>query len=86
MIQMIQIFIWTAIIDIYLLLAINLMLSIYKRIKDIQKISEKKKDRILLEEYTQIYNLSDLSTSSLVKSVNTRSDELIKRIKERYND
>ena len=83
---MIQIFIWTTIIDIYLLLAINLILSIYKRIKDIQKISEKKKDRILLEEYTQIYNLSDLSTSSLVKSVNTRSDELIKRIKERYTD
>lgn len=83
---MTQIFIWTAIIDIYLLLAINLILSIYKRIKDIQKIPEKKKDRILLEEYTQIYNLSNLSTSSIAKSVNTRSDELMKRIKERYND
>ncbi len=83
---MTQILIWTAIIDIYLLLAINLTLSIYKRIKDIQKISEKKKDRILLEEYKQIYNLSDLSTSSIAKSVNTRSDELMKRIEERYND
>ena len=83
---MTQIFIWTAIIDIYLLLAINLTLSIYKRIKDIQKISEKKKDRILLEEYKQIYNLSDLSTSSIAKSVNTRSDELMKIIEERYND
>ena len=83
---MIQIFIWTAIIDIYLLLAINLILSIYKRIKDIQKISEKKKDKILLEEYKQIYNLSDLSTSSIAKSVNTRSDELMERIEERYND
>lgn len=83
---MTQIFIWTAIIDIFLLLAINLTLSIYKRIKDIQKISEKKKDRILLEEYKQIYNLSDLSTSSIAKSVNTRSDELMKRIEERYND
>lgn len=83
---MTQIFIWTAIIDIYLLLAINLILSIYKRIKDIQKISEKKKDKILLEEYTQIYNLNDLSDSSIVKSVNARSDELMKRIKERYND
>ena len=83
---MTQIFIWTAIIDIYLLLAINLILSIYKRIKDIQKISEKKKDKILLEEYKQIYNLSDLSTSSIAKSVNTRSDELMERIEERYND
>lgn len=83
---MTQILIWTAIIDIYLLLTINLTLSIYKRIKDIQKISEKKKDRILLEEYKQIYNLSDLSTSSIAKSVNARSDELMKRIKERYND
>ena len=83
---MIQIFILTAIIDIYLLLAINLILSIYKRIKDIQKISEKKKDKILLEEYKQIYNLSDLSTSSIAKSVNTRSDELMERIEERYND
>lgn len=83
---MTQILIWTAIIDIYLLLAINLTLSIYKRIKDIQKNSEKKKDRILLEEYKQIYNLSDLSTSSIAKSVNTRSDELMKRIEERYND
>lgn len=83
---MTQIFIWTAIIDIYLLLAINLILSIYKRIKDIQKISEKKKDKILLEEYAQIYNLNDLSDSSIVKSVNARSDELMKRIKERYND
>lgn len=83
---MTQIFIGTAIIDIYLLLAINLILSIYKRVKDIQKISEKKKDKILLEEYTQIYNLNDLSDSSIVKSVNTRSDELVKRIKERYND
>lgn len=83
---MTQILIWTAIIDIYLLLAINLTLSIYKRIKDIQKIPEKKKDRILLEEYKQIYNLSDLSTSSIAKSVNTRSDELMKRIEERYND
>lgn len=83
---MTQILIWTAIIDIYLLLTINLTLSIYKRIKDIQKIPEKKKDRILLEEYKQIYNLSDLSTSSIAKSVNTRSDELMKRIEERYND
>lgn len=83
---MTQILIWTAIIDIYLLLIINLTLSIYKRIKDIQKIPEKKKDRILLEEYKQIYNLSDLSTSSIAKSVNTRSDELMKRIEERYND
>lgn len=83
---MTQILIWTAIIDIYLLLAINLTLSIYKRIKDIQKIPEKKKDRILLEEYKQIYNLSDLSTSSIAKSVNTRSDELMKRIEKRYND
>lgn len=83
---MTQILIWTAIIDIYLLLAINLTLSIYKRIKDIQKIPEKKKDRILLEEYKQIYDLSDLSTSSIAKSVNTRSDELMKRIEERYND
>ena len=83
---MTQILIWTAIIDIYLLLTINLTLSIYKRIKDIQKIPEKKKDRILLEEYKQIYDLSDLSTSSIAKSVNTRSDELMKRIEERYND
>lgn len=83
---MTQILIWTAIIDIYFLLAINLTLSIYKRIKDIQKIPEKKKDRILLEEYKQIYNLSDLSTSSIAKSVNTRSDELMKRIEKRYND
>ena len=83
---MTQILIWTAIIDIYLLLTINLTLSIYKRIKDIQKIPEKKKDRILLEEYKQIYNLSDLSTSSIAKSVNTRSDELMKRLEERYND
>ena len=83
---MTQILIWTAIIDIYLLLTINLTLSIYKRIKDIQKIPEKKKDRILLEEYKQIYNLSDLSTSSIAKSVNTRSDELMKRIEKRYND
>lgn len=83
---MIQILIWTAIIDIYLLLTINLTLCIYKQIKTIQKIPEKKKDRMLLEEYKQIYDLSDLSTSSIAKSVNTRSDELIKRIKERYND
>lgn len=83
---MIQIFIWTAIIDVYLLLAINLILSIYKWIKDIQKISEKKKDKILLEEYAQIYNLSDLSDFSIAKSVNTRSDELMKRIEGRYND
>lgn len=74
---MTQILIWTA---------INLILSIYKRIKDIQKIPEKKKDRILLEEYKQIYDLSDLSTSSIAKSVNTRSDELMKRIEGRYND
>lgn len=83
---MVQILIWTAIIDIYLLLTINLTLSIYKQIKAIRKIPEKKKDRILLEEYKQIYDLSDLSASSIAKSVNTRSDELMKRIEERYND
>jgi hypothetical protein len=83
---MTQILIWTAIIDIYILLAIDLILSIYKKVTTIKKISEKKKDEILLEEYKQIYDLSDPATFPIAKVVSMRLDKLIKRMRDRYND
>ncbi len=83
---MTQILIWTAIIDIYILTAINLILSIYRKIKSIKKISEKKKDRILFEGYKQIYKLSDSANGSISQAVDPRMDELIERMRIRHND